>query len=124
MNSNEAFHLTDPNASFTAAEYARQSFPTLSESEAESVGAMYNLFNTSFDQRAQVQADCKSLQEFSTYSTSHEPTHHLAIFLCPTLLLQESFINSGKSAWSGQFAVSPGWHGLDICYYFGGFTFV
>ncbi|TFL04226.1 Alpha/Beta hydrolase protein [Pterulicium gracile] len=104
VNSNEAFHLTDPNASFTAAEYARQSFPTLSESEAESVGAMYNLFNTSFDQRAQVQAD--------------------SIFLCPTLLLQESFINSGKSAWSGQFAVSPGWHGLDICYYFGGFTFV
>lgn len=34
------------------------------------------------------------------------------------MLLLDSFTNSCKPAWKGQFAVTPGWHAQDISYYF------
>ena len=59
---------------------------------------------TTFEQISQIQAE--------------------AVFVCPSLLLLDSYTKSRKRAWKGEFAVTPGWHAQDISYYFEGLSLI
>jgi carboxylesterase type B len=97
-NADEGFMFTDPQTNQTGAEYAKMLFPRLTPAQAQLVEEAYEGFGSRFNQSSQIQAE--------------------AIFLCPTLSLQDSFSKSDKPAWKGQFAIPPAIHIQDVFYYF------
>ncbi|TFL04269.1 Alpha/Beta hydrolase protein [Pterulicium gracile] len=105
-NSDEGYPLVlGINGNLTLAEYTRNYFHQLSVDEAERVAGMYEgPGKTTFERISQIQAE--------------------AVFVCPSLLLLDSFTKSRKPAWKGQFAVTPGWHAQDVSYYFKGLSLI
>jgi carboxylesterase type B len=103
VNAGEGIIFVDPLMPYSAADYAKQVYPTLSDDQAKQVSDAYaNVgFGTRYEQGMAIMAE--------------------STFLCPTLRAQASFAASSKKSWKGQFAIPPAIHLQDLMYYFKGY---
>ncbi|KAJ7262699.1 alpha beta-hydrolase [Mycena haematopus] len=106
-NSNEGFIFVPQTVDFDIANYAKQLFPLLSASQANSVASVYSSSGTPVEKATAIYGECESL--FIDGST----------IICPTYLLLNAFPGQ---AYKGEMAIPPGLHGEDVLYYFPDFT--
>ncbi|KAF7350856.1 Carboxylic ester hydrolase [Mycena sanguinolenta] len=98
-NSNEGFIFVPQTVDFDTADYVQQLFPLLSSEQVKSVTSAYSSFGTPAERATAIYGE--------------------SIIICPTYLLLNTFPGL---AYKGEMAVSPGFHGEDILYYYPDFT--
>ncbi|KAJ7307855.1 Alpha/Beta hydrolase protein [Mycena albidolilacea] len=96
-NTFEGTGFVDQSVSVTASNYSLELFPRFGGLQALSVRALYSGLGTDLFQVNAVQGE--------------------SIFICPTYYLLNAF--HGR-AFKGEFAIPPGFHGMDQAYYFPG----
>ncbi|KAJ7885901.1 Alpha/Beta hydrolase protein [Mycena olivaceomarginata] len=96
-NTFEGTGFVDQSVSVTASNYSLELFPRFGGLQALSVRALYSGLGTDLFQVNAVQGE--------------------SIFICPTYYLLNGF--HGR-AFKGEFAIPPGFHGMDQAYYFPG----
>jgi len=92
--------LFTPPSEMNVTDFIRQEFPFLTVQQVDKASSYYTALNTTL--RGPLAQSIAAVGE--------------SIFICPTYFLLDAF--NGKS-WKGEFAISPGFHGEDMLYYFG-----